>query len=233
MPIVALFDIDGTLVLTGGAGRRALSLAFDDLFGVPDALVDVPLAGRTDAWLLAQALTSHQRAPDESTLARFRDRYLVHLAAELQKPARGKQVMPGVRPLLDVLAARDDVYLALLTGNYRQGARLKLEHFDLWRYFRAGAFGDEAHDRNQLVGEALASVRQAGGPDVSPSEAVVVGDTPLDVACAAAAGARSIAVATGGFDVEVLRRSGADAVFPDLSDLEAVLRALARTSPPL
>src|SRR5439155_14506603 len=154
------------------------------------------------------------------------DAYLAHLSTELDRPGPRKGVMPGVRRLLDELAARPDVYLALLTGNYEEAARVKLEYFDLWRYFRCGAFGDDAPDRNGLLPKALAVVRARGGPAVSPADTVVVGDTPLDVACAAAAGARSIAVATGGYDVDALRAAGADVVFDDLSDTDAVLMAM-------
>ena len=116
-----------------------------------------------------------------------------------------------------LLVRRDDVYLALLTGNYEDAARIKLEYFDLWRYFRCGAFGDDAPDRNGLLPKAMAAIRECGGPEVAPLEIVVVGDTPLDVACAAASGARSLAVATGGYDVDALRAAGADVVLQDLT----------------
>src|SRR5204862_8022273 len=130
----------------------------------------------------------------------FPDVYARHLARELQQPGPRKGLMPGVRALLDAMSPLDSAYMALLTGNYEAGAKLKLEYFDLWRYFRCGAFGDAAPDRNGLVPRALAAVRACGGPAASASNAVVVGDTPLDVACAAASGARSIAVAPGGYD---------------------------------
>src|SRR5262245_50049001 len=135
--------------------------------------------------------------------------------------------MPGVPDLLDVLADRDDRYLALLTGNYETAARMKLEHFDLWRYFACGAFGDDAPDRNGLLPKAIARIAACGGPAIEQREAVVIGDTPLDVACAAAAGARCIAVATGNFSVGDLRAAGADVVMQDLSDTAAVLAAIA------
>jgi len=201
--------------------------AFDDFFAIPDALRDVSFAGRTDAWILSDAVRRNRIVAGVADLERFRDRYLDHLAAELQQPGEGvKGLMPGVRALLDALAARVDVFLALLTGNFELGARAKLEYFDLWRYFRCGAFGDRALDRNHLVDEALARVRACGGPDVPRDDVVVVGDTPLDVACAAAAGARSVAVATGGYDEMTLEASGADIVLPDFSDLERSIAAI-------
>jgi phosphoglycolate phosphatase-like HAD superfamily hydrolase len=212
-------------VLTGGAGARAMALAFDELFGIPDAFRGIPMAGRTDSAILADASVRHGIA-DSSILARFPDAYFRHLARELHAPGPRKGVMPGVRPLLDALAPRDDVHLALLTGNFETGARLKLDYFDLWRYFPCGAFGDAAHDRNLLLPLAVEAIAACGGPSVAAAEAVVIGDTPLDVACAQASGARSIAVATGSHTIDQLRAAGADVVFEDLSDTRAVLDAL-------
>jgi phosphoglycolate phosphatase len=221
---IILFDIDGTLVLTGGAGVRAMTRAFEELFTVSDAFRGIPMFGRTDAGILFDAAAAHGVATGE--LARFHGVYLAHLATEVGKPGPRKGIMPGVRPLLDLLTNRSDVYLALLTGNYEDAAQVKLEYFDLWRYFRCGAFGDDAPDRNSLLPKALDRIRECGGPDVGPADVVVIGDTPLDVACAAAAGARSIAVATGSYDVDALRSTGADVVLTDLSDEADVLRAL-------
>ncbi len=219
-----LFDIDGTLVLTGGAGVRAMTLAFVELFSIPDAFQSLPVAGRTDASILADAAAAHGIPLPE--LEGFHDVYIRHLARELERPGPRKGIMPGVRPLLDALASRDDVYLALLTGNYERAAQLKLEYFDLWTYFPCGAFGNDAPERNALFPRALARIQECGGPAIDPAEAVVIGDTPLDVACAAAGGARSIAVATGSHSVDELRAAEPDVVFADLSDTAAVLDAV-------
>jgi phosphoglycolate phosphatase-like HAD superfamily hydrolase len=221
---VLLFDIDGTLVLTGGAGQRAMARAFEDLFAVADAFRDIPMAGRTDTWILSSAAATH--GIDSSELVRFHDMYLAHLERELESPNPRKTVMPGIRPLLDRLASREDTYLALLTGPYQKAARLKLEHFDLWRYFPCGAFADDGSDRNSLLPKALARIRECGGPTVHAADVIVIGDTPHDVACAQAAGARSIGVATGGFSVQQLRECGAGIVFEDLSDTDAFLKLL-------
>lgn len=224
---VVLFDIDGTLVLTGGAGGRAMMRAFREVFGVPNALDGVSMAGRTDAWILSHLTAQRGLAPpDRPTRDHFRDTYLSYLAEEVRQPGPGKRLLPGVKTLLDVLDARDDVYSALLTGNFQRGAQTKLEYFDVWRYFPCGAFGDEAHDRNTLLALALAEVRASGGPTVAPEDVIVVGDTPLDVRVAVSGGVRSLGVATGPHDMASLRESGADAVLPDLSDLEAALCAL-------
>jgi phosphoglycolate phosphatase-like HAD superfamily hydrolase len=221
---VLLFDIDGTLVLTGGAGGRAMTRAFEELYGVGNAFDGVPFNGRTDAWILSRAAAAH--GIDDEAIARFKPLYLDYLAEELHRPGPRKGVMPGVAPLLDELSRRDDVYLALLTGNFERGACLKLEYFDLWRYFTCGAFGDTTHDRNALLPEALARVIVSGGPQAAPADVVIIGDTPLDVGVAIAGGARSMAVATGSHTTDELRASGADVVFQDLSDLEAVLAAV-------
>jgi phosphoglycolate phosphatase len=211
-------------VLTGGAGQRAMARAFEELFAVPDAFQGIEMAGRTDTWILSHAAAAHGILT--SGLPEFQAAYLAHLERELESPNPRKMIMPGIRPLLDTLASRDDTYLALLTGNYEKAARLKLEHFDLWRYFPCGAFADDAPDRNSLLPKALARIRACGGPVVQAADVVVVGDTPHDVACALAAGARPIGVATGPFSVRQLRDSGAEIVFEDLSDTDAFLKVL-------
>jgi phosphoglycolate phosphatase len=204
-----------------------MSLAFEEVFAVRDAFQDIPMAGRTDPWILADGARAHGIPADSPDLSRFREVYIRHLIVELEKPGARKGVMPGIRELLDALSDHDDLYTALLSGNYEAGARIKLEYFDLWRYFPCGAFGDEAPNRNGLVPKAIARVAACSGPSFSAAEAVVIGDTPLDVACAAFAGARSIAVATGSHTVEDLRAAGADVVMHDLSDTREVLRVIA------
>jgi phosphoglycolate phosphatase-like HAD superfamily hydrolase len=221
-----LFDIDGTLVLTGGAGVRALSRAFTEIFGVHDALNGFEVAGRTDAWILREIAARHGLAWDTPTARRFHETYVSHLREEVRSPGPRKGVMPGIRALLNALAARDDVIVGLLTGNVEEGARIKLEHFDLWRYFRCGAFGDGALERNPLLYTALNRVEACGGPRIPPEDVVVVGDTPHDIAVAAAGGSRAVAVATGSYDLAALGAAGADVVMNDLSDLRASLTAL-------
>lgn len=219
-----LFDIDGTLVLTGGAGKRAMDRAFDDEFGVADAFADVSMAGRTDRWLVEQALARHGIPATPGRLAAFRDRYLALLAASVGDPGAGRRgVMPGVPALLDALAGRPDTHLALLTGNYADGARIKLTHFGLWDRFGWGAFGDDHAERDALAVAALADARARGVPLADAAHAVVVGDTPFDVACARAAGARVVAVATGGHSVEELRACAPDLVVDDLSDVDTIV----------
>jgi phosphoglycolate phosphatase-like HAD superfamily hydrolase len=185
----------------------------------------VQLAGRTDWIILHDTMKKIGRDLDDELFRVLRDRYLSHLREEIQHRGRGvKAVMPGVRDLLDELHGRAHVFVGLLTGNFVEGARIKLEYFDLWRYFRCGAYGDDASDRNALVPFALERARRCGLGDVPHANVLVVGDTPHDVACAHAAGAVPVGVATGSYSVEQLRESGAEIVFEDLSDTAGVLR---------
>ena len=228
MTKLVLFDIDGTLVLTGRAGIRAMNRACEEVIGHVGALDGIPVAARTDWIILHDALGAIGHALDDDLFARLRDAYVGHLEEAIAEPGEGvKAVMPGIRPLLDTLAARPDVFLALLTGNFERSARIKLAHFDLWRYFRCGAFGDDAADRNALVPFALERAKGCGLEAIPPESIFVIGDTPHDVACARAVGAVPIAVATGTFTVDQLRASGAGIVFEDLSDTDAVLRVIA------
>jgi phosphoglycolate phosphatase-like HAD superfamily hydrolase len=225
---LVLFDIDGTLVLTGGAGIRAMNRACEELVGHPHALEGIPVAGRTDRIILSDVVTRAGHTLHDGLLERLRDRYIDNLRVEIERPgriqsfeslgARGgiKAVMPGIRELLEILEQRDDVFLGLLTGNFEAGAKIKLEHFDLWRYFRCGAFGDDSADRNDLVPFAVERARRCGLPEIDATDILVVGDTPHDVACARAVGATPVGVATGGFTADTLRESGAEIVFQNL-----------------
>lgn len=222
-----LFDIDGTLVLTGRAGVRAMVATFESLFGVADAFAGISMGGRTDSWLVSQAFTRAGVPDTPGNHARFRDGYVPRLAEEILLPGTGtKGVMPGVRALLEAARTHPGLHLALLTGNYRDAAVIKLGHFLLWDYFGWGAFSDDAADRNLLVPIARVRAAERGVPDAACARVVVIGDTPHDVACAAVAGARSIAVATGGHSIEELVRAGADVVLDDLSDTARVLDLL-------
>jgi phosphoglycolate phosphatase len=216
-------------VLTGGAGGRALAEAFREVFEI-DGFQGVSMAGRTDKWILSELVSRHGVSADDLTLQRLRASYLSHLTRQMREPSPGKVILPGVSRLLDVLVARDDVRLALLTGNLAAGARVKLEYFNLWRYFACGAFGDDTPDRNALFVQAMDRVEALEGISPRSEDAVVIGDTPFDIQVAIAAGARSLAVATGSFDTAALRAAGADVVLSDLSDLAAVVAALGISS---
>jgi phosphoglycolate phosphatase-like HAD superfamily hydrolase len=224
---LVLFDIDGTLVLTGGAGLRAMNRACSDLVGHVSALDGVVLAGRTDWIILDDTLRRHGRDLSQDLLEDLRKRYVRHLGEEIELPGTGaKRILPGVDRLLGALTERDDVAVGLLTGNFAEGARIKLEHFDLWKYFSFGAFGGDSADRNALVPIAIRRASERGIARPEARDVFVVGDTPFDVACALAADAVPVGVATGGFNVDQLRASGAEIVFEDLSDTSAFLELL-------
>jgi phosphoglycolate phosphatase-like HAD superfamily hydrolase len=223
---IVLFDVDGTLLLTGGAGVRAMNRAFEALHGVPNAFAGVSMAGRTDQALVLDAFARFGLPVDAGWLPAFRDRYCALLDEEIAAPAAGKCLMPGVRGALEALDDRPAVALGLVTGNFAEGARIKLGHFGLARYFPFGAFADDAADRNALVPVALARAAERGLRAVPPDRVFVVGDTPADVACALAAGVRAVGVATGPFDTAALAASGAHAALADLSDLPAFFLAI-------
>jgi len=221
-----LFDIDGTLINTGGAGTRALARAATAVFGPSNDARPLRVAGRTDAWMV-QRIAAHHRIPfDDDVLRRFHDAFIPCLEDELSRPAPGRGVIPGVKQALSRLAAQPDVRLALLTGNFKRAARLKLECFGLWHYFVAGAFGDDALNRTALLPVALARATPPGEAPLLAADAVVVGDTPFDVEVAVTGGARAVAVATGPFEASVLRAAGAHAVLRDLRDPGALFAAL-------
>jgi phosphoglycolate phosphatase-like HAD superfamily hydrolase len=227
MPKLLLFDIDGTLVLTGGAGIRAMNRAGEEILGVHNLLDGIPCAGRTDWIILHDALTKAGHALDEDLFERMREAHIRYLGEEIEHPGDGvKDVMPGIRELLPALQSRDDLFLGLLTGNFEEAARIKLAHFDLWDYFRCGAFGDDAADRNALVPFAVDRARECGLGSFDYADVVVIGDTPHDVACAVAVGALPVAVATGSFTLDQLQATGAPIVFEDLSDTSTFLGLL-------
>ena len=224
---LVLFDIDGTLVLTGGAGIRAMNRAGQAVLGVPRILDGIPVAGRTDWSIFRDALEKIGRQLDDELFARLRDEHVSNLEEEILQRGDGvKAIMPGVRDLIAALESRGDILLGLLTGNFKSAARIKLEHFDLWRHFACGAFGDDAPDRNELVPFALERAHGCGLPHLPYSDVVVVGDTPHDVACAQVVGARPVGVATGTYTVEQLQQSGAPVVLRNLSDTAGFMKLL-------
>jgi HAD superfamily hydrolase (TIGR01509 family) len=225
-PLVWLFDVDGTLVHTEGAGRMALEGAFFDVFGVERAFEGVPLAGRTDPLIIADALARHGVAFTDGQRGRFWGQAERHLARLLSPPRGG--VLPGVRDLLDAIGAEPAQVRGLLTGNMAPFARLKLGAFGLFERFAFGTYGSDGPDRPAMARVAVARAAQGWG--VPPSRCVVVGDTELDIECARAAGAHAVAVATGGRSREELAPYAPDLLLEDLTGADAILewaRALA------
>ncbi len=217
--IAWLFDVDGTLLLTGGAARESFSCAVRDRLGIEDDLKDVSFAGRTEPRILADILRKHGRAFDAADEAAFWDAVFTHMR-RLLVPGRGR-LMPGIPALLDAIAAEDAWLLGLLTGNMTQMAGIKLGHFGLRRRFSFGAFGAMAEDRDALARGLVARLEREHG--VPPARCIVVGDTEHDIACARAASARVLAVATGFTARETLAALGPDLLLDDLSNTAAVL----------
>ena len=220
---VILFDIDGTLIHSRGAGRSALRQALADDFGIESPNDDVPVEGRTDRGITRDLFSAHQIDETPENWQKFRDAYLRHLPAQLKN--RPGTVLPGILSLLETLHASSHVTLGLLTGNTRRGARIKLSHFGIDHYFDFGGFGDHHYQRNDVAREALQEVHARHGADFNADRVWVIGDTALDVQCARSIGARAIAVGTGGHTLEELRTAQPDHLFADLSD-SAPLQAL-------
>ncbi|MEO6787772.1 MAG: haloacid dehalogenase-like hydrolase, partial [Chthoniobacteraceae bacterium] len=182
-----LFDIDGTLLTTGGCGERALRLAVRDAFGVEDDLREIEIAGRTDTGIARQLLRKYDRVETAENIAALLGHYLCHLPVQLRE-AQGR-LLPGVDALLPLLKPRDDIVLGLLTGNLERGAEHKLTHYGVWDYFAFGAFADDHHERDKLGPFALSRARDRGHA-IALSRTFVIGDTPHDISCARAIGAR-------------------------------------------
>jgi len=162
--------------------------------------------------------------PTDTEIVRLRDAYFAALTEEIGRKVEDPcGVLPGVWPLLDALDQRPDVVVALLTGNFAGGARIKLGHFDMWHRFRFGAFGDDHEDRRELLPVALTLAKAEGLDFADLQRVVVIGDTPLDVDCAHAHGARSIAVATGLYDVPALTATGANLVVRTLEPVSEIV----------
>jgi phosphoglycolate phosphatase-like HAD superfamily hydrolase len=219
---VCLFDIDGTLLSSGGAGKAAMEAALLEEFGVPELLGQIPYAGRTDRSIMRDLMHCHEVQDHPEHLDRLIAGYLRRLPDSLRR--HQGTVLPGIADLLEQLARRDDIAVGLLTGNIEAGARVKLGHFGLFDFFAFGGFGDEHWERDDVAREALAVVRERFGQRVAAANIWVIGDTPLDVRCARAIGARVAAVATGLHTLEELADCQPDLLFADLSDPAPLLR---------
>jgi phosphoglycolate phosphatase len=207
-PTILLFDVDGTLLSAGGAGRRALERAFAAHCGTATPLHDLRFNGMTDPGIVRAGLEQLGRDVEPRLVAAILEDYVGLLGEELAG-ATGFAVFPGVASLLDALADRVHVAVGLGTGNLRDGARLKLERAGLEAYFPFGGFGSDHEDRAQLlrIGAARGTARLGLPPE--RCRVIVVGDTPLDIAAAAAIGAASLGVATGGHAPDALSAAGA------------------------
>jgi len=227
--VLVLFDIDGTILLSGGAGRRAIMAAMHDLLPQGDGFEQVRFDGKTDPQIVTELLAAggdpNPRDPDR--IALVLERYVELLAHELADGGRGTTVMPGIPALLSALEATGRVVLGLLTGNVAPGAHMKLRAARIEPdRFTVGAFGSDSAHRPDLPPIAARRAAPYFGREPAGHEVVIIGDTPADVTCGAGIGARAIAVATGSFSMAVLESHGPYRAFPDLADTPAVLEAI-------
>src|SRR5471032_1063078 len=217
---LVLFDIDGTLVHTGHAGTQAFARTFATEFNLHHGAEKIKFAGRTDVNLVREFLGIHKLPATPENFARFFKRYvfwLDHILAQSQT-----RICPGVRELLrDLRALPDPPVLGLLTGNIRLGAEIKLRHFNLWEEFAFGGFADDHEERDLIAAAAHARSHRVLGRKLRGEEIVVIGDTPFDIRCGRAIGAKVLAVATGGATLEELKKHKPDWAVKDLTKISA------------
>lgn len=201
---LVLFDIDGTLIRTGGAGVKAFERTFALEFGIPQAIRGIDFAGRTDSSLVRQCFQRHGIPAAPENFRRFFDRY-IFLLKHLLEQTRGAPCPAVADFIQDLQLLPDPPLIGLLTGNIRLGAEIKLRHYDLWDCFVTGAFGDDDENRNRLAVVAQQRGQDLLGRSLHGDEILVIGDTPLDIECANAIQARMLAVGTGGYSCAELR----------------------------
>jgi len=225
---LVLFDIDGTILLTGGAGKRAMDRALVEVFG-SSGPNDHPFGGKTDPQIVRELMRieGHEDLHIDRQMAALLDRYVAYLGQELDTDDARVGTMPGIPELLDALERRDDVIVGLLTGNLVAGAQTKLRAVGIdFDRFKVGAFGSDHEARGELPAVAQRRAREQLGVDIPGRDVIVIGDTPADVHCGQSIGARAIAVATGHYSVEQLRAHNPAVVFGDLADTAAVIDAI-------
>ena len=222
-----LFDVDGTLVTARGAGRRAMTIALEAVYGTAGAIDAYDFRGTTDLRAVYEVLRGAGIDDDAIALGLegFYARYVVELEALIGDGSR-VEIKPGVPALVRALAQREDVIVGLLTGNIEPGARVKLAPTGLWPLFRVGAFGSDHADRRRLPAIACARARNLVGRDVPFDMVTIIGDTPLDIDCARACGAVAVSVATGFHAFGELEAEKPDLLFTDFADVDATIAAL-------
>lgn len=223
-PTVFLFDIDGTLIYAGGAGRRAISRVFAERYGHPRLFDEVKFHGMTDRAIVRGALGRAGLACDEATIDDLCAAYVAALADEVPR-STDFRIHPGVPEVLEHLGTHARAAVGLGTGNLREGARIKLEHARLMHHFAFGGYGCDDEDRPSLIRRGAERGAARLGVPLADCRVVVIGDTPRDVAAAQAVGAEVVTVETGGFSAADLRAVGAGHAFATLAD-DGVLDAL-------
>lgn len=232
---LVLFDIDGTLVSTHGAGSRAVRRALLEVYGETGPIDSYDFHGRTDPQIVRELLrlAGLDDAAIDGRMDDLWSAYLEGLEHELDKPDANAHTLPGVVEVLDALHETGDDLVALLTGNIERGARIKLSAVGLWDRFDFGAYGSDHERRDRLPAVAQRRARERSGLEFHGRDIVIIGDTPFDVTCGRELGVWTVAVATGKHTSRELAEAGADVVFEDLSDTTAVVAAIAdgRTAP--
>ena len=230
---LVLFDIDGTLVDTRGAGSRSVREALLEVYGHTGPIDSYDFHGRTDPQIVRE-LMRMAGLPDaeiDAGLDRLWSLYLDQLEIELEQPGSDVEVLPGVPELLDALHETRDDLVGLLTGNIEPGAELKLRAADLWHRFDFGAYGSDHERRDQLPAVAVARAHEATGIEFTGRNVVIIGDTPFDVRCGRKLGVWAVAVATGKHSVSELEQAGADVVLRSLADTAGALEAITAGTP--
>ena len=217
---LVLFDIDGTLVHTGGAGTAAFTKTFAKQFNLHHGTEKMKFAGRTDISLVREFFRIHDVTATPEHFREFFGHYVFWLQHILE--VNGGEMCRGVREFIrELQALPHPPVLGLLTGNVQIGAEIKLRHFGLWETFRFGGFADDHEERDQIAAAAFRRARRVLGNELQPQEVVVIGDTPFDVRCGKFIGAKTLAVATGGSKLEELKASAADWTVADLTKISA------------
>ena len=219
-----LWDIDGTILHSSGAGMRSLQKALHDVFGIEGTFEGIDFAGRTDPMIMRQIFLRFGVEAKQENFSRYLDGYISVLPGILGKS--DSRILPGARELIERAAADPGISQGLLTGNFRQGAQTKLGHHGLWDYFPVGAFADDSEVRNELGPVALSRAQSHWGQEFSGDRVWIVGDTPHDIACARAFGGRALAVATGNTRLCDLEGYNPDAALESLEDSDAFWRAI-------
>ncbi|WP_426731645.1 HAD family hydrolase [Myxococcus faecalis] len=229
-PTVLLFDIDGTLITTGGAGRRAMDRAFEQLHGRRDACDSFHMSGMTDRGIVRKALRVIGVEDTEAAIDAGIAAYLTHLADEVRKvDAQRYVVYPGMREAVQAARGLEGFAVGLGTGNVREGARVKLERVGIHDQFAFGGFGCDHEDRVELIRRGAEAGAALLGVPRDECRVVIIGDTPKDVDAALGIGAECIGVGTGTFTAEALLKAGAHAAFADFSHRDALPTLLGRS----
>lgn len=218
-----LFDLDWTLIYTGGAGVRALNSAFKRQFGIAEAMKKINPDGKTDPAICREMIKVHMgREPGQAEINKLCEGYLEYLAQEVPQ-GPGYRILPGIPELLKTLSAMDQYIMGLGTGNLVEGARIKLARADFMKYFKFGGYGSDAELRPDVLRTAVARGQEVAGQTFAPRDVIVIGDNIRDVQAGQAIGAVTVAVATGPMSEAELAVAKPDHLFKDLSDTNAIL----------